>query len=1027
MADEDFATFGQSAPWDGDAAQDALLLASHLRADAVSNTSRDAVGGLSGSQLLQGYALHSLPQRSASGAYQSSSSVPSASARADDLNSLLSRLSNSRSDLLQSGTGTLSELDDALDFDQAALLDKMLDDFGPDDEEQDEVAAARSATAAWGGLPTNTMQIPAPTGASVLPQPTEAAKGALSLAELEARLGAGAQQHQQQQLPTQSQQQAHVDPALAGLPAALHQLVLSGQGGPQQGPPGFAPQSGAAPLAGPPGYTGPALPHFQHGTPAPQGLSVDDRERQHFFIPLPRAQHGQLGFMTKSEIALVFKIQLSQLQNVGNPLSDDFYYQVLQARKGGKVNSSGQAILPVFRPGAGARNEDGSPKLPEGTLGRVAVFSIAKPKRLMALENSADESAAVPAAGSDDAPRKSNMFSARTLSYLIEEGYRCLMELEDVDALLASLAPWQNEDPARAFDRQRLLAQRAELCTRLLESLDVDELSARVREVQTGDHLLFKFYSSAKGRLLVYRALVLLHPPQTFQLVDVLMHDLAQVATPQTSAGSTDEKMAMLIADIVYAMPLLPYGNEIFSYLLAPKHAPQVLQFVRTRLVCQLLQVLLKKGHEATSLLQQNPHVPGLPETVAHWRAIFDALAEAVKGHIAELFDGLPRDAKPTMPTATPGQLQARGRRQVQDKKAAANAKDKETDAKADKKEEQKDADKAAATSAPATPALPYALSTRFGMWELMAALFSHANEAQHAWLDAELRAVLSEELKSLYGDYAERKEKQREAAAAAAAEREKIEAAAVAEKEKAAAAAAEAGASADDETKREAASSPVSGRPENRRAPLGVPPAASLPPPPSPALRFLVSALLGDQSPESGAINRTWSELHGDYAYYQMKHQQKVAQEQARLAQAAAMRQTRQAQQQQQWQQYQQQRRGQAPGSSPQRGFVPPQHAHFHQSAPHMRGPLQFTHQPLNQQHAHYQGPRGGQQRGGQQGQQGQQQAQQQAQQQSPPPAAAGPPKPVPVWVKPGTTGATVAKTPQKAPAPGPGASPAK
>jgi hypothetical protein len=625
------------------------------------------------------------------------------------------------------------------------------------------------------------------------------------------------------------------------------------------------------------------------------------------------------------------------------------------------------------------------------------------------------------------------MFSSRTLSYLIEEGYRCLMELEDVDALLASLAPTPHEDPARAYDRQRLLAQRADLCQRLLESLDVDELAQRVRDVQTGEHLLFKFYASAKGRLLLYRALVLLHPPQTFQLVDVLMHDLAQVALPQTSAGSTDEKLAHLVSDIVYAMPLLPYGNEIFSYLLAPKHAPILLQLLRTHLVCQLLQVILKKGHEATSLLQQNPHVPpmpggmpGLRETVAHWRAIFDALAEAVKGNIKNLFEGLPRDAKPALPTATPGQLQARGRRQpaAADRKPAVA---KEASESKEKAEESKDAK-------PAAPALSYALSTRFGMWELMAALFSHANEAQHSWLDVELRAMLTEELRTLYGDYAERKEKQREAAAAAAAEREKAEAAAQAEKEKKAAGGGDAdkdAAAAAEKKDAEsadaaAAAAASSGRPENRRAPNGVPPASSLPPPPSPALRFLASALLGEQSPEHVSINRTWSELHGDYSYYQMKHQQKVAQEQARLAQAAAMRQTRQAQQQQQWQQYQQQRRQGPPGASPQRG-VPPQHAHFHhQSAPHMRGPLQFTHKPLSEQHQHHpsnQQQQQGQQHRGPRG--GHHQYQQQ--QQSPPPVAS-PQKPVPVWVKPGTTGAAVAKTPQKpAAAAGPNASPAK
>lgn len=939
--------------------------------------------------MLQGYSLHSLQQpKSTSFAAPARSTAPE-----DDLAAMLSRFeSSSVSSALSAGSAPLSSLNEFSDFDSRAL--RMVDELADDEE---EVAAAKSAASAWGPptasatnaygfnqaayapMPSTPLKshIPAP-GASPaqLPPPQNTpAKGAVSLADLERQLKvAGATSS-----PTMVSQPA---PG-SGLPPALQQLAAAQQ----QPTPTIT-------------YSGPPLPLFQHGSPAPQGLSVDDHERQHFYIPLPRSNHG-LGFMTKSEIALVFRIQLSQLQSIGDPLSDDFYSQVIQARKGGKVNSSGQAILPVFKSGQ-ARNEDGSPKLPEGTLGRISAFSIHKPKRLMAIGDASSSSADEPIA--DDQPRKSNMFSARTLSYLIEEGYRCLMDLEDVDALLASLAPQQFEDPMRAYDRQRLVSQRAELCTRLLESLDLDEIHLRMHEVANGDHLIFKFYALPKGRLLIYRSLVLLNPPNTYQLVDVLMHDLTQIAMPSVPAPSTDEKLTFLLSDLIYSMPLLPYANEIFSYFLTAKHAPRLVELVRTNMLCQFLQVLFKKGHEATMVLQQNAHIapqggmPGIHETVQQWRAIFDGITNAIEGQIAAIFDGLPKDAKPVLPP-TASQLAAKARREKEEKKAAAAAA-----ASGEKKEEKKPvspvADADATKEAPVSPFL----STRFGMWELMAAFFSHANPAQHAWLDAELRSVLIKEVESLYGEYRERKEKQAAAVAAAQAEKEKAEA----EKPAEAAADATVDAAPTDDKKADAASAPAAAAPSGRRAPSSVPPASSLPPPPSPALRFLASALLGDASPEFGAIARTWSDLHNDYMYYQMKHQQKVQQEQSRLAHQQQMRAQRQQQQRRQWQQYQGQQQQQQqqpprgpPGSSPTR--PPHQHQHFHAQPQQFQG-----------------GRSGGQQRGGQRG--GPQQSPQRAQQQQQPPPPeqpAGPPQPVPVWVKAGTTGATAVKTPVKQPAP--------
>lgn len=261
--------------------------------------------------LFRGYSLQSLGRPAPSAAPVQ---APSAASRSDDLDSLLARLESSkRAEALHSGAGTLADLDES-DFDTSAMLAKMVDDFGDD---EDEVAAAASAASAWGPVPAGyafdsyaqagsaagplstptKTHIPAPGSSPAqmtVPHPTPMqaqgtpAKGAMSLADLEARLkgasvsgppGFGTPQQQ----PQQQQQQPQT------------------------------PTQGIT-------YMGPALPHFQHGAPAPQGLSVDDHERQHFYIPLGSTRN--LGFMTKSEIALVFRIQLSQLQSIGDPLSD---------------------------------------------------------------------------------------------------------------------------------------------------------------------------------------------------------------------------------------------------------------------------------------------------------------------------------------------------------------------------------------------------------------------------------------------------------------------------------------------------------------------------------------------------------------------------------------------------------------------------------------------------------------------------------------------------------------------------------
>jgi len=921
-------------------------------------------GGLSGSSSSHSQSLHDAlfkgfdaqPLHHGQRVHQQSTDrlSSSSSVSASDISALLNRVESSRlTSSLAAGSTSISALHEFDDFDfGASSVLKLVSDEEEEEEEAAEVEAAHEAVKAWGShssIPASSAtplstpikgHIPAPGADSSSPAslpvphptpvgapPATPAKGVVSLAELESRLKSGAspandQQAQAQTLP-QSQTQAQ--------PQTQSQV----QGGTQFAASPAAPPQSASPVTH--GYTGPPIPQFPSGAPAPPGLSVDEHERPHWYIPLTRPSH-QLGFMTKSEIALVLRIQLSQLQNIGSALSDDFYYQVMQARKGGQINATGQVILPVFKSGQ-ARNADGGPKLPEGTLGRISAFSVHKPKKLMALDSGSNETETM-VDDDGDGPRRTNLFASRTLSYLIEEGYRCLMDIEDVDAMLASvgMAPQRFEDPARAFDRQRLISQRAELCNRLMESLDLDELPLRTAEVERGEHLVFKFFTNPKGRLLIYRALVLLNPPHTYQLTDVLMHDLNAVALPHTPAPSTDEKLVSLLSDLVYAMPLLPYANQIFSYFISPSQKAPLLSLMRSPLLCQLLQVLLKKGHEATVLLQQNPHVqtpPGVPdirEAVQQWRAIFDAITQQLRGNIAKLFDALPKDAKPTLPQNTANKARKGAPSNKEKEKKGESGNDAKSNVEESEKKDEEKSDSASSSSSPSP-----LLATRFAMWELMAAFFSHANTDQRVWLNAELKDVMTSELEMLYGEYREKKKQATEAAANAAArnqeqaEQQTTDESVTSKEDKANESDSKDGASsASTGSGRRASPSPP---PRSSRHPVSsVPPAASLPPPPSPALRFLSSALLGDESETMQSIARTWQDLHNDYSYYIQKHQQKLAQEQSRIAQQQQMRQQRQMQQQSQWQQYQQTRGGNGPHSGAANAHT---HTHTHTRPP--------------------------------------------------------------------------------------------
>ena len=155
-------------------------------------------------------------------------------------------------------------------------------------------------------------------------------------------------------------------------------------------PPGFS--SSAAALAPPPATATVSvpLPSDVYGS-APS-----------LYIPLP-ARH--FSSMSKSELALVIKLQLSQLQNQSSDShhNDTFYSSVMEMRTKGRVSKSLQQLPPILHNRQQQQQQNtatavvaeqavssaGSPPLhfkpTDSTLGRLQSSSLKKPKKLMEL------------------------------------------------------------------------------------------------------------------------------------------------------------------------------------------------------------------------------------------------------------------------------------------------------------------------------------------------------------------------------------------------------------------------------------------------------------------------------------------------------------------------------------------------------------------------------------------------------------------------------------------------------------------
>lgn len=386
--------------------------------------------------------------------------------------------------------------------------------------------------------------------------------------------------------------------------------------------------------------------------------------------------------MKKAEIALVIRMQLNQL-HTSDPLADDFYSQVFNARQG-CVNEEGgieytAALWNLFRHRNNQpRHPDGTPKLSSTTLGRIAATSLRKPKKLMDMSTSTGEAGAEEGQegqeGRAAAAGRRGMFAGHNLGYLIEEGIRGVMDVEDCDSLLAAVPPEACEPPAQAAERQHLQQQRDNLVLRLAEALDLVE-----GQPPNANHPILAFVEKTKGRLLLYRALLLMTPPHTHQLCEVLLFDLGRLIDPAL-ATAKDARLGMALSQQLRTMPL-PRLNEVFLTVVSNGNTAIIADIVRSKIGCTVLLSILKVAHKASA----EGHMPAEGDFLSTWREIFNYMTGLLGGSIAFLFDSEGADG---------------------------------------------------ATRA-----------TKASMWELMAAVMAHADPAARAALGQELVPVSKQEL----------------------------------------------------------------------------------------------------------------------------------------------------------------------------------------------------------------------------------------------------------------------------------------
>eukprot|EP00475_Leptophrys_vorax_P034186 TRINITY_DN548_c0_g1_i24.p1 TRINITY_DN548_c0_g1~~TRINITY_DN548_c0_g1_i24.p1 ORF type:complete len:580 (-),score=117.08 TRINITY_DN548_c0_g1_i24:1270-2970(-) len=328
-------------------------------------------------------------------------------------------------------------------------------------------------------------------------------------------------------------------------------------------------------------------------------------------LPLPKKKFKRVS---PKELADVIRLQLMNLM-AKNPMDEDFYFQVYSAR-------NGEPWKGIGFPGEKStgfkeniyRNPDGTPKLPAGTLGRIAHCSAKKPRTLIQITSSDQPKRS----SIEDLDMRSNMFITHSIPYLIEEGIRCLMNIEDVDGLLIS-----SENP-------ELYVQRDKLGKQLLEYMGISEMDILQYNPH---HLLYKFAVYAKGRQLVLRSLLLLPQNLSVRVFTILLANLNLFANP-SSRSRLDDRASDAFEQILKQCP----PEEIVFIFVRFMNADNMfnaLEILKSIVGSTIFKFFLKAGHS----IRQNPHSP--PHLVMEWINLYSAIFGTipVQFKISALYD----------------------------------------------------------------------------------------------------------------------------------------------------------------------------------------------------------------------------------------------------------------------------------------------------------------------------------------------------------------------------------------------------
>lgn len=202
----------------------------------------------------------------------------------------------------------------------------------------------------------------------------------------------------------------------------------------------------------------------------------------------------------------------------------------------------------------------------------------------------------------------SGMFPTCTIPFLIEEGIRCIMDMEDVDGLILS------EESS-----EELVAHRQALDQKLLMYLGITDENW---SVQDPDHLVYMFLHLTKGRVLVFRALLLLSKQYAMRLVCVILGDFKPVCLPE-SPSLTDSRGGEAICQLLYSCQPeeIAYAME---RILSPANLACMVDILRSKAGAAVFESFFKAGHQ----LRRSPDSP--QEMVLRWLDVYSRVLDSI-------------------------------------------------------------------------------------------------------------------------------------------------------------------------------------------------------------------------------------------------------------------------------------------------------------------------------------------------------------------------------------------------------------